>query len=131
MIKREKIELTFGRKNRETIEIPNSAIDYLSIANVRLTKKFKNRSCTKFERIKICESLNLNLNKNAINENLINNLLERKDLISIKDYYDDNSVEEYFIAWHNNRSYKNLFQHNEQDLFLLKMRVWKKEELER
>ena len=56
MIKREKIELTFGRKNRETIEIPNSAIDYLSIANVRLTKKFKNRSCTKFERIKICES---------------------------------------------------------------------------
>lgn len=130
MVKREKIELTFGRKNRETIEIPNSAIDYLSIANVRLAKKFKNRSCTKFERIKICEALNLNLNKNAINENLINNLLERRDLISIKDYYDDNSVEEYFIAWHNNRSYKNLFQRNEQDLFLLKMRVWKKEGLE-
>lgn len=130
MIKREKIELTYGRKNRKTITIPNSAIDYLSIANVRLAKKYKNRSCTKFERIKICEALNLNLNKNAINENLINNLLERRDLISIKDYYDDNSVEEYFIAWHNNRSYKNLFQHNEQDLFLLKMRVWKKEELE-
>ena len=68
MIKREKIELTYGRKDRKTITIPNSAIDYLSIANVRLAKKYKNRSCTKFERIKICESLNLSLNKNAINE---------------------------------------------------------------
>lgn len=113
--------ITLIFKDKKSINIPTEAVNKIKFANMWMFKK-KIRGTNNHVWTPIYDYVELEFNKNKLDRQTIDEIMQHKDLLLIRQYEDNNLVDKY-IAWSKNSRFEkiNALQKNEEDLFCIKI----------
>lgn len=113
--------ITLIFKDKKSINIQTEAVNKINFANMWMFKK-KIRGTNNHIWTPIYDYVELEFNKDKLDRQTIDEIMQHKDLLLIRQYEDNNLVDKY-IAWSENSRFEkiNALQKNEEDLFYIKI----------
>ena len=112
-------DITLVFKNKEELNIPNKAVNQITLSNEWMFK-MKIKGSNNYKWTPIYDYVKLEFNKDKLDEQTIKTIIEHKDLLLIKTIENDQIIEKY-VAWGNNSRFSkfNNLQKNEENLFYI------------
>ena len=113
--------ITLVFKNKEELGIPRQAINQMSLSNKWMFKK-KVKGKSNHSWTPIYDYVRLEFNKDILDKQTIDKIMQHKDLLLIKTIEDDEIVDNY-VAWGQNSRWSkfNNLQKNEEDLLYIRI----------